>query len=110
MLKTAKSYFPKLRATLALGVMAAALSACGTTNWGFPYRADVQQGNWITSEQVAQLRKGMTREIAIMARGYPPAHETSSLESDRWVYWSSRFVKLTVVFSNGRLSDGRGLY
>src|SRR3546814_2699518 len=31
---------------------ALALSACGTTNWGFPYRPDIQQGNWITSEQV----------------------------------------------------------
>jgi hypothetical protein len=56
------------------------------------------------------LRKGMTRELAVMARGYPPAHETPSLERDRWVYWSSRFAKLTVVFINGRLSEGRGLY
>jgi hypothetical protein len=56
------------------------------------------------------MRKGMTREVLLMARGYPPAHETPSLEGDRWVYWSSRFVKQTVIFVNGRLSDGRGLY
>lgn len=56
------------------------------------------------------MRKGMTREILLMARGYPPGHETPSLEGDRWVYWSSRFVKQTVVFVNGRLSEGRGLY
>ena len=56
------------------------------------------------------MRKGMTREILLMARGYPPAHETPSIESDRWVYWSSRFVKQTVVFVNGRLSEGRGLF
>lgn len=55
------------------------------------------------------MRKGMTKELVLMARGYPPAHETPSIEGDRWVYWSSRFVKLTVVFSNGRLSEGRGI-
>ena len=57
-----------------------------------------------------EMRKGMTRELVLMARGYPPAHETPSIESDRWVYWSSRFVKHTVVFINDRLSEGRGLY
>ncbi len=57
-----------------------------------------------------EMRKGMTKEIVLMARGYPPAHETASTDNDRWVYWSSRFVKLTVVFSGGRLSEGRGLY
>jgi hypothetical protein len=56
------------------------------------------------------MRKGMTREVVLMARGYPPAHETPSIDSDRWVFWSSRFVKQTVVFVNGRLSEGRGLY
>ena len=56
------------------------------------------------------LRKGMTKEQVLMTRGYPPAHETPSVESDRWVYWSSRFVKLTLVFSNGRLIEGRGIH
>lgn len=57
-----------------------------------------------------EIRKGMTRELAIMARGYPPAHETPSIEGDRWTYWSSRFVKQTIIFVNGRVSEGRGLY
>ncbi|MGH7944091.1 MAG: hypothetical protein ACREH8_04950 [Opitutaceae bacterium] len=56
------------------------------------------------------MRKGMTKELVLLARGYPPAHETPSIDSDRWVYWSSRFVKQTIVFVNGRLSEGRGLY
>jgi hypothetical protein len=56
------------------------------------------------------MRKGMTKELLLLARGYPPAHETPSIEGDRWVYWSSRFVKQTVIFVNGRLSEGRGLY
>jgi hypothetical protein len=56
------------------------------------------------------MRKGMTRELVLMARGYPPVHETPSIDGDRWVYWSSRFVKQTIVFVNGRLSEGRGLF
>jgi len=56
-----------------------------------------------------EMRKGMTKEQVLMARGYPPAHETPSVDSDRWVYWSSRFVKQTLLFSNGRLVEGRGI-
>lgn len=55
------------------------------------------------------LRLGMTKEQAILTRGYPPIHETPSLEGDRWVYWSSRFVKQTIVFYDGILSEGRGI-
>jgi len=56
------------------------------------------------------LRLGMTREQVIMTRGYPPKHETPSLDLDRWVFWSSRFVKHTLVFYNDVLSDGRGVF
>ncbi len=60
--------------------------------------------------RIGEPRRGMTKEQVIMARGYPPVHETTSTESDRWVYWSSRFVKQTIVFVNGRLTEGRGIY
>jgi len=62
-----------------------------------------------TAVAAGELHKGMTKELVLMTRGYPPAHETPSLDGDRWVYWSSRFVKLTIVFTDGRLSDGRGI-
>jgi hypothetical protein len=63
-----------------------------------------------TAIRNGQMRKGMTKEQVLMTRGYPPGHETPSIESDRWVFWSSRFVKHTVLFSNGRLVEGRGLF
>lgn len=59
--------------------------------------------------RLGEPRRGMTKELVLMARGYPPTHETPSTESDRWVYWSSRFVKQTLVFSDGRLTAGRGI-
>nr|WP_245801317.1 outer membrane protein assembly factor BamE [Pollutimonas bauzanensis] len=61
-----------------------ALSACGTTKWGFPYRPDVQQGNWITSEQVAQLQKGMTREQVRFILGTPTLQDV--FRTNRWDY------------------------
>lgn len=62
-----------------------------------------------TAVSVGELHKGMTKELVILTRGYPPAHETPSLDGDRWVYWNSRFVKHTLVFTDGRLSDGRDI-
>jgi len=55
------------------------------------------------------MRLGMTREQILMTRGYPPRHKTPSLDNDRWVYWSSRFVHRTLVFQDDILTQGRGL-
>jgi hypothetical protein len=60
-----------------------------------------------TAIRTGEMRRGMTKEQVLMTRGYPPAHETPSTDGDRWVYWSSRFVKQTIVFSQGRLTEGR---
>lgn len=84
MVTTAKPIFSTLRTGMAVSVLAMALSACGTTNWGFPYRPDVQQGNWITSEQVAQLQQGMTREQVRFILGTPTLQDI--FRSDRWDY------------------------
>jgi hypothetical protein len=56
-----------------------------------------------------QMRKGMTKEQVLMTRGYPPKHDTPSIDADRWIYWSSRFVKRTIVFYDDKLSEGRGI-
>lgn len=50
------------------------------------------------------LRQGMTKYQVLLTRGYPPAHETPSLESDTWTYWSSRFSSHVRVFSKGMLT------
>jgi len=56
------------------------------------------------------VREGMTKEEAILARGYPPVHRTYSTEDDRWVYQQNRFVTQTVVFADGKLVAGRDIY
>lgn len=67
---------------------------------GGPFAKEVKFG---------ELRIGMNKSDAIKARGYPPAHKTYSTDSDRWIYWSSRFVQQTIIFENNRLVEGRGL-
>ena len=84
MLTTAKPRFSMLRAGLTASVLAMALTACGGTHWGFPYRPDIQQGNWITAEQVAQLQQGMTREQVRFILGTPTLQDI--FRSNRWDY------------------------
>ncbi len=60
--------------------------------------------------QTGTLRLGMTKTQVLMTRGYPPAHETSSLESDLWKYWNSRFVVQSLAFQDGVLVEARGVH
>lgn len=98
----------------ALGI-AAVLAGCSSgSKWGFPYKIDVQQGNWITQEQIALLQPGMSREQVRFALGSPML--TSVLHSDRWDYpyyykpgyGDARERKFTVWFENDRLARWAG--
>lgn len=72
--------------------LAALLSACGSTydplsrpaNWLTPYRPDVVQGNFISSDQVAQLRPGLSRLQVRNLLGTPLV--SSVFHGDRWDY------------------------
>ena len=74
-----------VRTAAAALLIGAALAGCGSSKgWGFPYWANIQQGNWITQEQIALLQPGMTREQVRFALGSPTL--TSVLHADRWDY------------------------
>src|SRR5690625_5073208 len=75
---------PGVRKAIAIGAIAVSLTACGGGKWGFPYRIDVQQGNWITASQVEQLEVGMTREQVRFVLGTPTLQDI--FFSDRWEY------------------------
>jgi outer membrane protein assembly factor BamE len=53
-------------------------------SWITPYKADVIQGNFVSKEQVEQLRAGMTREQVKAVLGTPLL--TSLFHADRWDY------------------------
>lgn len=59
-------------------------SVFNPTTWLTPYRADVVQGNFISSEQVGQLRAGMSRNDVRSILGTPLL--TSVFHTDRWDY------------------------
>lgn len=75
---------------LIVALAAAGLAACsrvpripGIT----PYKMDVQQGNFVSQEMVAQLKPGMSREQVRFLLGTPLVADI--FHADRWdyVYW-----------------------
>ena len=107
-------------ARLALvALLAGALAACGSVDrtgrafWQ-PYRPNVQQGNWITQQQIAQLRPGMTREQVRFVLGTPTL--TPVFHADRWDYpyflkpgyGPTQERRFTVYFENDRLVRWEG--
>lgn len=57
-----------------------------------------------------RLTKGMTREQAIMAMGYPQADDKKGLDAPNWRYWWSSYVPYYVYWSGNKLGriDGQG--
>ena len=61
------------------------LVGCSSSgNWGFPYRAPIQQGNWVTAEQVSYLRAGLTQDQVLYALGTPTLIDI--FHPNRWDY------------------------
>jgi hypothetical protein len=56
-----------------------------------------------------QLLPGMTKEQALLARGYPPFHHTAGIESHEWMYYQSPGFVHVVRFVDGKIrSIARG--
>lgn len=79
-----KKHSNLLRLCLITGITALTLSACSGTKWGFPYKAPVQQGNWLTASQIERLEVGMSREQVRFLLGSPTLQDI--FHSDRWDY------------------------
>jgi outer membrane protein assembly factor BamE len=105
---------------LAVG-LSALLSACGSVpaltqpaQWLTPYRPDVVQGNFISSEQVAQLSVGMSRVQVRNLLGTPLV--SSLFHADRWDYvfsiqrraGESRLYRYAVFFRGDELARFEG--
>jgi outer membrane protein assembly factor BamE len=114
MLRQYTSHLRSRLALIALVVGMTTLTGCSGSQWGFPFKSSVQQGNWITKDQVALLRPGMTREQVRFALGTPTL--TSTLRANRWdypYYYRSGSGKVeervfTVLFDGGQLASWKG--
>lgn len=45
---------------------------------------------------------GMSQDEVILSLGYPPAHQTPSLDSAQWKYWHTSFGSYLVVWDGAR--------
>ena len=92
-------------------LLALALSACNLV-----YRQDVQQGNVLDEDNVAQLELGMTKRQVILLLGTPSVQ--SPFHADRWDFvntFARRGGKptkrvLTLNFENDRLTSVEGTF
>jgi outer membrane protein assembly factor BamE len=84
-------------------------SSVNPINWVTPYKVDVIQGNFVSSEQVEQLKAGMTRDQVKATLGTPLM--ASLFHADRWDYVFTlkrqgvepQSYKYTVFFKNDQL-------
>jgi outer membrane protein assembly factor BamE len=75
-----------------------------------PYRIDIQQGNFISQDMVAQLKAGMSKDQVRIALGTPLL--TDVFHADRWdyVYWREapdgkrESRRLAIFFADGKLA------
>jgi outer membrane protein assembly factor BamE len=71
---------------IVLLVLPLAVAACGVPLT--PHRIEIQQGNYVTPDMVAQLKPGMTRDQVRFVLGTPLVSDI--FHADRWEYVFAR--------------------
>jgi len=80
-----------------------------------PYRMEIQQGNYVTQEMVAQLSPGLTRDQVRFVLGTPLVSDI--FHEERWDYVFMRqransreveYRRIAVFFEEGRLKRIEG--
>lgn len=75
-----------------------------------PYKPDIQQGNFVSQEMVAQLKPGMSKEQVRFVLGTPLINDIFHAERWDYVYWRESPAgrreqrRLAVFFEDGRLT------
>jgi len=85
-----------------------------TSRWSLGYRLDVQQGNVITQEMLAQLQPGMDKKKVTLIMGAPVIKDT--FHSNRWDYVytftkgrkQTRSRHVTLIFEDDKLAQVTG--
>jgi outer membrane protein assembly factor BamE len=85
------------------------LAALALTGCGFVYKIDVQQGNYVTQDVVARLKKGMSKAEVKQLLGTPLL--VDPFHANRWDYYftqvkggkSQERTKLSVFFEEDKL-------
>jgi len=97
-----------MKKIITLAILTFVLSSCST------YKMDVQQGNALTNEAIAQLEKGMSKDEVASLLGTPLLQD--NFRRDRWdyIYFTQKGRSenpkkqgITLFFNNGRLVEVR---
>lgn len=81
-----------------------------------PYRIEIQQGNYVTQEMVAQLKPGLTRDQVRFVLGTPLVSDV--FHKDRWDYVFVRqlansndfeYRRIAVFFEGDKLKRVEGM-
>ena len=94
--------------------LAPLLAAALLAGCNFPYKIDVQQGNFVTQDLVDKLKPGMTRAEVKQLLGTPLL--TDVFHNDRWDYYFSNLKggkaenrsTLTIYFKDDKLASFTG--
>lgn len=54
-----------------------------------------------------RIEPGISKKAVLVAYGYPPEHQ-SSIKGNRWIYWTSRFNSMVVLFNDKGLVEFEG--
>ncbi len=90
-------------------------AACDLAPSLTPYRMEIQQGNYITQEMVAQLKPGLTRDQVRFVLGTPLVNDI--FHEERWDYVFLRqransreieYRRIAVFFEDGKLKRVEG--
>ena len=91
------------------------VAACDLAPKLTPYRIEIQQGNYVTQEMVAQLSPGLTRDQVRFVLGTPLVSDI--FHEERWDYVFRRqradsreveYRRMAVFFEEGRLKRIEG--
>jgi len=55
--------------------------------------------------KLGKLKKGMSRDAAIMAYGYPPTHKNPDVNADTWEVWEHRWNRFIITFKDNKISN-----
>lgn len=74
-----------------------------------PSQTDLSQFSELEQKSIetGQAKIGMSKAAILIALGYPPKHQTPTLEGDSWRYWSSRYGTFIVRFEDEKVVEIR---
>lgn len=74
-----------------------------------PTDLSMVSANFVEKINQGIVTVGMSKNEVLMALGYPPAHQTPSLDKNTWRYWKDKYTTFVISFNdNGQLATAVG--